>query len=379
MDRTQRLDTLDIFRGLTIMLMILVNTPGSFSHVYPLLEHAPWIGCTLADLVFPFFLFFVGFSAFLSCKKYSGLTQTLLHKITRRTLLLFLLGILFNMYPYYNYTQPLSWQNLFDYWAGIRIFGILQRIACAYFVGVLLCLTLKTTRQILGMGMIVLFLSWLGYILYHPAQPYALDDNLSRCIDLWFPGTAHIYQGFGIPFDPEGLYGTFAASVSVMFGYLSGRLLDKASAINTKLVQRFYLWGGASLIAGMLLSSIIPICKALWTPSYVLFTTGIADILFGSLLYIFEIKKKGVAFGQPAKAFGRNPLFFFFVTAFVAQSMAYPWLMLQDMPIYAWIYQYIFINIVNPEFGSLLFGLVYLFFCWILAEILYRKHLIWKL
>ena len=378
----QRLTALDIFRGMTIMLMILVNTPGSFEHVYPMMEHAPWQGCTFADLVFPFFLFSVGFSSFLSCRKYNFvLSSALIKKILRRTLILFLLGILFNTFPYYDVTQGLSWDSISSQWSQLRLYGILQRIALAYLLSTLLCLYLKSTRRILLGAALLLILHTAGLILYHPAAPYLLETNLSRTIDLWFPGMAHLYQGFGIPFDPEGLYGALSAAVNAMLGFLAGRYYTSAPD-SPKTLHALAGAGFLCLAIGLVAGWKIIICKALWTASYVMLTSGIALLLFTALLYITPISPL-MRLMHPARAFGENPLFFFFASAFIALSFAFPWLMIgtptDAMPAYNWLYTSFFENLYTPEFGSLLFGIVYLFLCGLGAEFLYCRKIILKI
>ena len=379
MHTAKRLRTLDVFRGLTIMLMILVNTPGSFAYVYPLMEHAQWSGCTLADLVFPFFLFAVGFSGFLSCRKYGGhLSAELWKKIFLRLVGLFLLGILFNMYPYYDASVGLSWESIVSFWQNIRIFGVLQRIALAYFLGMLLCCWLGKTVRIMFAGALLLLIQWVGFLLYAPEAPFVLEHNLSQAIDLLVPGAAHIYQGFGIPFDPEGLYGTLTSAVNVMIGYLAGRLVWKHSSKGLP-IGRLTGWGLLCFLSGLLLGNWVIICKALWTPSYVLLTSGIALLLFALLLYLLDEKHWLVTLMRPAQAFGTNPLFFFFASAFVAQSMGFPWFMVEGQPLYDWIYQTFFMQLLVPEFGSFVFGLVYRFLCGLVAEWLYRCHIFLKI
>ena len=366
MKTLHRFETLDAFRGLTIMLMILVNTPGSFEHVYPLLEHAPWTGCTLADLVFPFFLFSVGFSGYLSCRKQGGnISVKQLKKIIHRVLFLFILGILFNSFPY----------NI-D-WSHVRVFGILQRISLAYGTGIILCLLLKSPGKILFGAITLLIIHNTGLFVYAPDAPYSMTHNLSQAFDLLIPGPANVYQGFGLPFDPEGLYGTISSAASVMLGYLSGYWFSGNNSSPTQLaIIAFY--GLAFMIAGLLLSFCIPICKALWTASYVLITNGFAIVIFCYALHLWNKNNNCRKLLQPLQAFGINPIFFFFMSAFVAQSLGQSWIIIDGMPLYDWLYT-LLLSILSPTMASFIFACLYLCFCLIFAELLYRRKIIMKI
>ena len=381
MSVSQRFIPLDIFRGLTIFLMILVNTPGSFEDIYPLLAHAPWFGCTLADLVFPFFLFSVGFSGFLSCRKHGGdLSPALLCKILSRTAALFILGILFNTFPYYDVGQGFSLQSVEDLWSHVRVFGILQRIACAYCLGILLCLLLKTNVRILAAGLFLLCIHCLGLYLYAPEAPFAAGHNLSQAIDVFIPGVEHVYQEFGQPFDPEGIYGTLSAAVSVMLGYLAASEYHRYQQLSVPWL-RFISYGLAGVAAAVLLSFWIPVGKALWTASYVMLTSGIAVLVLVLLDVLWEQGTALRLLFHPLQALGSNAIFFFFVSAFVAQSMGLPWIIVDEVPLYEWLYDNLFLQFLEwaPRLASLLFSIVYAFFCCLLAEFLYRKRIFWKI
>lgn len=378
MTTDNRFETLDIFRGLTIMLMILVNTPGSYDHVYPLMAHAPWEGCTLADLVFPFFLYSVGFSGFLSCRKHgNNLIEKQFKKIIERTIKLFILGIIFNMFPYYDVSMGLSFDSIIHAWTHMRVFGILQRIACAYALGILLCLALKSFRRIGLAALILLILHTIGLYAYAPAAPFAMQHNLSQAIDIFIPGAANVYQGFGLPFDPEGLYGTLSAAASVMIGYLAGSRYCSENATSQHR-NVFVLIGLSGIAFGYILSFWIPICKALWTFSYVLLTSGIAITVMNFFLIFSEHSLHYRTILRPLHAFGTNPLFFFFISAFFALTFGLPWIFIQDTIAYDWAYANLFLPFFSPELASLLFACIYLFLCWIPAEVLYRRNIIIK-
>jgi len=215
MKTTQRYLALDVLRGMTVALMILVNNPGSWSHIYAPLEHSKWHGCTPTDLVFPFFLFVVGVSMFFSFSKYgNALNKESLLKIGKRTLLIFAIGLFLNSFP--------QWAT--DY-SKLRIMGVLQRIALAYGIGAVI--VLASPRKYLPYvgGAILLFYWGLMYVL-GGSDPFSLEGNATIAFDSAILGVSHLYKGFGIPFDPEGLLSTIPAVVTVILGYLVGALVN---------------------------------------------------------------------------------------------------------------------------------------------------------
>lgn len=186
-----RLVSLDIFRGMTIAFMIIVNTPGSWQYVYPPLQHAKWHGCTPTDLVFPVFLFIVGISSYFSMKKYGNeLNGSSLLRIFRRTLTIFAVGLFLNIFPYFGR----------DY-STLRIMGVLQRIALAYGIGSIICLSVR--REYLWIVVaFILLLYWGLLAFFGGTDPYSLESNFATTVDTAILGQSHLYKGFGIPFDP---------------------------------------------------------------------------------------------------------------------------------------------------------------------------------
>ncbi|MFV0540942.1 MAG: acyltransferase family protein, partial [Aestuariibaculum sp.] len=275
---TKRLVSLDVFRGITILFMILVNTPGSWSYVYPPLRHADWNGCTPTDLVFPFFLFIVGISVFFAFKKNnSTLNKKTFLKISKRVCIIFLLGFLLNLYPFFDFDN-------------VRIMGVLQRIALAYGIGAVFCLGLGQRSM-----QIVLLVLLLGYwamlfFLGESTDPYALEGNIVRTFDLLVLGENHVYKGFGVPFDPEGLLSSIPAVATVIIGYLVGQAMSNRDSILRKL-RVMAVCGLAMVIAGYLWGMVFPINKALWTSSYVLYTAGLGTLFFALLIFVIDLKK----------------------------------------------------------------------------------------
>lgn len=301
-----RLPALDALRGLAVALMILVNTPGSWQHVYPLLLHAPWHGFTLADWVFPLFLFAVGSALALGQQPASRLDAY--HKIARRTLLLLAIGLMLHAFPF---DRSL---------AELRLPGVLQRIALCYCVVALLVQHLSQRSLWL-----VAFLLLPGYWLLlwgFSADPDLLTANAVQRLDLWLFGPQHLYAGFGEPFDPEGLLSSLGACSSVLFGYLFTRRLKQLPAI----VQGRYLWrmAGLFMVLGGLWQFVWPLNKPLWTGSYVLFSTGLCLLLLRLLTYSLAepLSRWRHTLLQPLLAFGANPLFIYVLSWLWAVSAA---------------------------------------------------------
>ena len=206
-----RLLSIDVFRGLTVMFMVIVNSPGSWAYVYSPLLHAKWHGCTPTDLVFPFFIFAIGLSLAFSQANNQSESFPLLKKIFLRSMLIFLVGFLLNWFPFYH-------KNLFD----VRLFGVLQRIGMSYFLaGGLVVLIQKRTT--LAISILTLLFGYWG--LTSLLGDYSLEGNLNNKIDQFLFSSNNLYGGFGIKFDPEGLLGTIPSSAHILVGYLVGKQL----------------------------------------------------------------------------------------------------------------------------------------------------------
>jgi len=281
----QRLISLDVFRGLTIALMVLVNSPGN-STPYYWLKHSAWNGCTLADLVFPFFIVIVGISSVLALTNLKTKGTGLLHllkKVIQRSGYIFLMGLLLNLIPHFD---------LFT----LRILGVLQRIAICYFFSALLFLTTRIHTQ--AIIMLVLVIGYGCLMTY-----FRLDGNLAGTIDRSLFGTAHLYTP---TFDPEGLLSTLPAIASVLLGNLIGFGLMSSQTNKQKL--RWLTVGGLMLtFLGWILGFALPINKALWSSSYVLLTGGIALIIFSILYFLIEMKR-WIRWSKPFDLLGRHAM-----------------------------------------------------------------------
>lgn len=363
-----RLVSLDIFRGLTVAFMIIVNTPGSWDYVFPPLRHAQWNGCTPTDLVFPFFLFIVGVSSWYSLKKYGHeITSGSILRIFRRTITIFALGLLLAIFPYFGR----------DY-STLRIMGVLQRIAIAYGIASFLCLAIR--RDYLWIVVVViLLLYWALLAFFGGSDPFSLEGNLVRKVDIALFGPKHLYKGFGIPFDPEGLLSTLPAVGTVIIGYYTGEVIGKNAATG-KTVLKLFLLGVASAGLGLLWNLIFPINKPLWTSSYVLFTAGCAMALL-SLIYLIADVWKLQRWGTFFLVFGMNALFAYFLSGIWTRLMLF--IKFQSgaskITLYTWFYEKVCVPVAGQLGGSLMFAIIQVLLIWGLALILYRKKILIRL
>ncbi|MBT3937003.1 MAG: DUF1624 domain-containing protein, partial [Candidatus Marinimicrobia bacterium] len=209
-EKQDRLISLDAFRGATIALMILVNNPGTWAHVYAPLRHAKWHGCTLTDLVFPFFLFIIGVSMQFSFEKYEFCKWgPLFKKVVFRTMTIFVIGLLLSAFPYVRQ----DWD-----WTHFRIMGVLQRIALAYIMASLIVIRADVKGiVIISMGLLLgYWILLMSHGWYAGLDPYALKSNFALIVDSYILGDNHLYGGMGIPFDPEGLLSTIPSVVTVL-------------------------------------------------------------------------------------------------------------------------------------------------------------------
>ena len=402
--KSTRYVALDVLRGMTVAGMILVNNPGSWSHIFPPLAHAKWAGCTPTDLVFPFFLFVVGAAMAFSFAKYNeGLNAASLKKLLTRGALIFLVGFLLNWFPFYP-TSPKAdlsfWDNFVYRLEHVRIIGVLQRIAMCYILGGLLALWLRSTKKIIIAMGALMGLHWL--ILYligdssaelanGAAGAFSLAGQGADDIDIAIFGTTHIYKGFGIPFDPEGVLGSLSGACTVLLGFLLGNMI-RTNSNKMEVVAKLYTTGLVCLGAGLVWSICYPIIKALWTGSYVLYAGGWAAILLAFFIYLIDIKGKEKMF-TPFKALGMNPLFAFVMAALFAKILGsiIKWtssVILADgsvqeksWSVLSWFYNNVCVAIVgeNNQVSSLIFALVYVAVFTAMAMFLYRKKIVIKL
>ena len=358
----KRLLALDVFRGMTIILMLLVNNPGSWSHIYPPFRHAPWHGCTLTDLVFPFFMFIVGVSMGFSTRKFGQLPSSVfIRKAIKRGLILMLIGYLMRLFPF----VAIDFEKA-------RIMGVLQRIGLAYiFASVLINYFREKTLYFMG-GIILL--GYWGLLYFGSDAPYTMEDNIVRAVDLMLLGDHKMWHGHGIAFDPEGLLSTLPAIVTILIGYFVAHMIQRKSSL-IQLVKKMMIIGLGLVFIGWAWSWVFPINKALWTSSYVLYTAGWAVIVLGLLLYIIDIK----GFQKWTKifvAYGVNPLFLFVLSGLFAKTiLRLNW---GDTNVYRGVYRDVFVPYFGDLNGSLLFAILHIVIIGIVALILFKKKIFIK-
>ena len=398
----QRFYSLDVFRGATVCLMILVNNPGSWSHIYAPLEHAPWHGLTPTDLVFPFFLFAVGNALAMVMPRFEQGTPTQFwKKLLKRTALIFLIGLFLNWWPFvvqagqwvadaslpgggeikkglifkgFTWTDWVKNDNgaIEGIERGVRIMGVLQRIALAYFFAAVIAFYVKGARAFYA-AMLLLLGYWALCLLGNPVDPYSLNGWFGTDIDKAVLGSVHMYKGEGIAFDPEGLISTIPAIAQVLFGFLVGDYIRQKANEKEGLLNGLFVAGVALLLTGFCWDMVMPINKKIWTSSYVVYTTGLAITTIATMMYLIEIKgiKSGLA--RFFDVFGKNALFVFALSAFLPKGLALIKLE-QGVNPWNWLYKKVLVHVPGaPENGSLLYALAVITFMWFICYWMDKK------
>jgi predicted acyltransferase len=392
----KRFYSLDIFRGLTVALMILVNTPGSWNHIYAPLEHANWHGLTPTDLVFPFFLFAVGNAMAFVMPKFQCQTGDSLFwkKVLKRTALIFLIGLTLNWFPFIKWSgnnlvgKPWSFIDSNGMPQGVRILGVLQRIAICYFFASIIVYYLKPKGALIAAS--ILLLAYWGICYWsNPADPYSLQNWAGTNFDKKVLGEAHMYKGESLGgkpyvFDPEGLASTLAAIAQVIFGYLIGKyILDNGS--NRKTVEKLLIVGLILGFIGALWNEFFPINKKIWTSSYTVLTTGMGTMFIAIFIWLFDVLKIPKFFGKFFDAFGKNPLFIFVLSGALPRLLGLiripngldaKGLTKFTSPL-GWLYENVFKNISTTDlkFGSFMYAIFMIIFYWLIAYIMDKKKI----
>lgn len=371
MSQTNRIKAVDAFRGLTIAGMIMVNQPGSWDYMYPQMEHAAWNGCTLTDLVFPFFLIIVGTSMWFSFKKSEHkLNSSTAIKIIRRSLIIFLLGLILSS------SYQLFSNNSFSI-SFLRITGVLPRIAFCYGIGAFISLSLKPW-QIGVTSLIILFGYWLIVWVFGGANPYDIETTIVGKIDIAIFGANHLRQGY--PVDTSGFFSSIPAIVTVLWGFLIGRMID-TSKEKKELVLNMFLIGIPAVLIAQIWDNFFPINKTLWSSSYVLYTAGWALITLAFFIWIIDIKKYN-KWINPLLVFGLNPLFAYLFSELFIESMNYIMKIISgnyELSINGWIYDKICVPLLGNLNGSLLYSIMIMIFYWWILSFLYRRKIYIKI
>jgi predicted acyltransferase len=363
-----RLESLDIFRGITICFMIIVNTPGDWAIAFNMLEHAKWDGFTPTDLVFPSFVFITGVSSWFSFKGFNHiLSKEALVKIWTRTALLFLMGVALYAFPFYN--KPIhTW----------RIMGVLERIALCYGIGATLGLLLNQ-KQIIGLS-VALLLGYWGILLGF--GDLTMLGNAVRKFDIFVMGESHLYTGEGVAFDPEGILSTLPSLVTYFIGLLTGEFLEKIKD-KTLIINRLSLVGALLIVGGLAWDFAFPINKKLWTSSYVLLAGGLSLLIFTLCYYVVDVLGKK-NWGQFFKVFGTNAILAYMISEvfilclieFIRVKEAHDIVINGHQTAFRYGFALWF---GENDFASLLFALAYMFVCWLMVYAFYRKNIFLKI
>lgn len=388
----KRLLSLDVLRGITIAGMIMVNNPGTWGTMYAPLKHAQWDGLTPTDLVFPFFMFIMGVSTFLSLSKFNfQCSADFLKKLIKRSAIIFLIGMAIGWFSIVCYstfdigdTSQTMWQrfvsNVFPY-ERIRILGVMQRLSLSYFFASLIIVTVpmrhivKVIAGILISYFLILFFGN-GFVLS--------EDNIIAVVDRAVLGVNHMYKetlpdGARIPFDPEGLLSTIPCVAHVLIGFMCGKLMKDNPDINAK-VEKLLLWGTIMAFGGMLLSYGCPVNKKIWSPTYVLVTCGFTSQLLGILIWIIDIKGKN-KWSVFFETFGVNPLFMYVMGGFLAilfGSIRF-WSGDEIVSIKGFIFNAFQSFSPDVYFASFLYSVFFVAINWLIGSYLYRHKIYIKI
>lgn len=383
--QSSRLLSLDILRGITIAGMIMVNNPGSWSYVYTPLGHAQWHGLTPTDLVFPFFMFIMGVSTFMSLRKFNFQpTKEAVWKIVRRTLLIFLIGLTLGWFG--RLTSGLANGESFleaatTHFDTLRVLGVLQRLALAYGFSALLAVLFKNKH----LPWVIAILLVAYHLILHFGNGYEMSEqNIIAVVDRTLWGTDHMYKdwtpaGERIAFDPEGLLSTLPSIAHVLIGFLFGKLIVENKDNHTR-VEKLLIWGTILAFAGLLLQYGCPINKKIWSSTFVLTTTGFAAQLLGLLIWIIDIHKKE-RWSRFFHSFGVNPLIVYVfagVMANLVSSIRFNW-QGEAISIKGFAYDVMLRPWAGDYFGSLLYALLFVTLCWLFGHILYKRNIYIKI
>jgi predicted acyltransferase len=369
-----RFITLDIFRGMTICFMIIVNAPGSGAVQWAPLDHAAWFGFTPTDLVFPSFLFAVGNALSFSKNKFET-NGAFLKKIGKRALIIFLLGYLMYWFPFFH-REAGGWA--FNPLANTRIMGVLQRIALCYFFGSLIVhYCSKRTALIISAALLLGY--WVFLLLFgEPGKEFTMLGNAGTHLDILIMGNAHLYHDKGGPiaFDPEGLLSTLTGIVNVIGGYLAGAYIQRKGR-NYETVAKLLIAGAFLIGAALFWSQFFPIAKKLWTSSFTLLTIGIDLVIIGVLIYAIEIKniKRGTNFFL---VFGRNSLAIYLLSELLFTVISTIWVK-PNLSFYDWINQVFYQPFFPGAFGTLVFALCYMMLCWFVGYLMDKRKIYIKI
>ncbi|MDB5143571.1 MAG: hypothetical protein JWQ66_2284 [Mucilaginibacter sp.] len=369
---TTRFLSLDVFRGMTICFMIIVNTPGSGADAFAPLNHAAWHGFTPTDLVFPSFLFAVGNAMSFSMKRYLELgTSAVLTKIFKRTLLIFLIGYLMYWFPFFNFDNG---HIALSPIGNTRIMGVLQRIALCYcFASLMIHFLSKQSVIILSVLFLVGY--WVILLVFgDPTNPLSMTGNAGIFLDKFVLGDSHMYHGEKIAFDPEGILSTIPAIVNVVIGYYAGKFIQQKGK-GYDVIAKMLLTGCLLIFLALCWNMVFPINKKLWSSSFVLITTGLDLVILSFLVYALEINTWNKwNWTRFFTILGKNPLPIYVLS----ETLVILFWMVNVKPglnLYDWINHNFYQVIAPGAIGSLLFAISYMLICWSVGWLLDKRNI----
>jgi predicted acyltransferase len=391
----ERLLSLDVFRGLTVAGMLLVNDPGTWSAIFPPLEHAEWNGWTPTDLIFPFFLFIVGITTHLSLSARRARgddDRALVKQILRRGIVIYLLGFAMAMFPFYQWgviqslPNATPWDRIVYRIEHVRLLGVLPRIAIVYVCAALLTLKTSLKQQIVVIASL-LFGYWFAMTLIPVPGEHEIgalllhtrDRNLAAYLDRLILGTNHTWTG-SVTFDPEGPFSTIPAIATSMLGVIAGTWIARKDKPLLDRISGLFAGGSLAMVVGLMWNWSFPINKNLWTSSYVMFTAGMAAVTLATIMWIvdnYNVKW----WTKPFVVYGVNPIVAFVGSGVMARLIYTLWhvsyhgnsVALQDA-----IYQSVFLPWLPPRVASLGFAIAYVLLWYGILLVLYRRKIILK-
>jgi len=393
--KRERLLSLDVFRGMTVAGMLLVNDPGTWSAIFPPLEHAEWNGWTPTDLIFPFFLFIVGITTHLSlsARRARGDDDSAIVKqILRRGLIIYLLGFAMAMFPFYQWgaisaiPNATPWDRILFRIEHVRILGVLPRIAIVYVCAGLL--TLRTTvRQQIIIIAVLLFSYWFAMTLIPVPGENTIgalllnthDRNLAAYFDRLILGTSHTWIG-SVTFDPEGPMSTIPAIATAMLGVLAGRWIGLRDKSLLERISGLFAAGAIGMMVGLMWNWAFPINKNLWTSSYVIFTAGMACVALATVMWIVDYTNVRW-WTKPFVVFGVNPIVAFVGSGVMARLIYTLWHVNyqgKSVVIQNAIYQIVFLPWLPPRVASLAFAIAFVLLWYGILLVLYKRNIILK-
>lgn len=397
----ERLVSLDVFRGLTVAGMLLVNDPGTWSAIYPPLRHAEWHGWTPTDLIFPFFLFIVGITTQLSmaARRARGDDEAALRRqILRRAGLIFLFGLLINGFPFFTWGEiagnadPTFMERIVDRLHHWRIMGVLQRIALAYLVSALIA-----TRATIRTQIIITAALLLGYWIVMTVLPVPGTNGTPGALLLDRPETTmaaywdrvlldwrrfglgnHLWSG-SVTWDPEGFLSTAGAIATALLGNLVGRWIGQPKPLVERVAAMLAV-GAIAMMVGLMWNWVFPINKGIWTSSYVLFSAAMATVALATIMWLVDLHNQR-GWTKPFVIYGMNPMVAFVGSAIMAR-LIYSLLRVeyngQSVSLQNWMYQTAFASWLSPMNASLAFAVAFVTFWYAVLALLYRRNIFFR-